>query len=335
MVTRTKHACIICEYLLKNNLVTDVEYEKICGSVCFEFNPNIEFNKAVAKNIITYCEKFNENNIALNAGNIDLSKFKILEIGTLIQENYLQAILFAFRHQTYTFPFAKIDIHFERNISFIIEPILFSDPNEKGYIFSVEYHLSQIYQFLKTLLPSIDKPKKINLKFANASKNKFYENFFNCEINFNKDFNQIFFDINRTTLIKKLEPLNYSEIQNKIIDFLNFPVHSNRANSELKNKIYYILNQSNNNFPDEFTIASQLNMHPRTLRRKLKLENESFRKIVADFKMRKAINLLITTEQNYKQIAFQLGFKTSTSFSKAFKIWTGHTPQYYRLLAKE
>jgi len=326
-----KHACIICDYLLSNKIINSEEYEKMCGSICFELNLSSEYNKAIAKHIVKFCESLKNPKISFNAGAINLSKFSILEIGTLIQENSLKALQFAFGHQKQTFPFAKINIFFDREVYFIIEPELFNNPHDNGYIFSVEYHLSQIYQFVKNLLPSIEFPKRITVKYPQPNHTAFYKEFFNCEIIFNSEENCIIFEASRSKLTAKLDPLNYSEIEKRIINFLELPTILPKSSEELKNKIYLILNQSGNNFPDEFKIANQLNMHPRTLRRKLKQEGKSFRKIISDYKMYKAIKLLTRTELNYKQIAFQLGFSSSTSFSKAFKNWTGYSPQQYRL----
>ncbi len=325
-----KHACIICEYLLNHKIINSSEYEKICGSICFEPNSSSDYNNAIAKHIVQFCENLKNQNISFNAGATNLSKFGILEVGTLLQENSLKALQFAFGYQKRSFPFAKINIFFDRDMYFLIEPELFSNLHDKGYIFSVEYHLSQIYQFVKNLLPSIEFPKKITVKFPQPNHATLYKDFFNCDIIFNSDENRIFFGISRSKLTKKLEPLNYSEIEKRIINFLDLPSVPTKPSSELKNKIYFILNQSGNTFPDELMIANQLNMHPRTLRRKLKIEGESFRKIISDYKMYQAIKLLTMTDLNYKQIAFQLGFKTSTSFSKAFKNWTSYSPQHYR-----
>ncbi|EOZ7633890.1 helix-turn-helix domain-containing protein [Acinetobacter baumannii] len=49
-----------------------------------------------------------------------------------------------------------------------------------------------------------------------------------------------------------------------------------------------------------------------------------------NYKMHKAIELLINSNLSYKEIAFLLGFKSFSSFSKAFKTWTNKTPQEFR-----
>jgi AraC-like DNA-binding protein len=330
MVTRTKHACIICEYLLQNKFIDGHNYEKICGSICRESNFDLDFNKNLSKYLIIFCLNLKKNNLALSMGEINLSRLWILELGALIQPNYLLALQFIIDHQTHTFPFAKIEMLFDKHFYFTIEPLLFQNPTDEGYIFSVEYHLSQLFNIVKTLVPLIDFPKKISVTFPPNNKLNFYKEFFNCEIIYNSQENRISFGISRSKLTEKLTPISLSTIEDKIIHFLERSKAIQKSDSELKNKINFILNHSGNDLPDEDTVANQLNMHPRTLRRKLKAEGETFRNLITGYKMKKAINLLTMTKLNYKQIAYQLGFKTSTSFSKSFKSWTGYSPQKFR-----
>ncbi|NUF17415.1 AraC family transcriptional regulator ligand-binding domain-containing protein, partial [Acinetobacter lactucae] len=128
-------------------------------------------------------------------GEINLSRFWILELGALIQSNHLLALQFIIEHQTHTFPFAKIEMLFDRYFYFTIEPLFFSDPMENGYIFSVEYHLSQLFNFTKTLIPSISYPKKISLKFPPPKNINLHKEYFNCEVIYNSNENRISFGV--------------------------------------------------------------------------------------------------------------------------------------------
>ncbi len=330
MVTRTKHACIICEYLIQNNFISDHNYEKICSPICRELNFDLDFNNHLSKYLINFCLNINYKKLALNMGEINLSRLWLLEIGALIQPNYLLALQFIINNQTHTFPFAKIEMLFDRYFYFTIEPLLFDTPNDQGYIFTVEYYLSQLFNIVKNLVPLIDYPKKISVTYSPNEELNFYKEYFNCEIIYNSKENRISFGLTRSKLTTKSNPINFSKIEEKILHFLELSRAMEKSESELKNRINFIFNRSGHNLPNEDTLANQLNMHPRTLRRKLKAEGETFRKLVIEYKVKKAINLLTMTKLNYKQIAYQLGFKSSTSFSKSFKSWTGHSPQNYR-----
>ncbi len=330
MVTRNKHACIVCEHLLKNNLIDDHIYEIVCGSICREINFDLDFNLSLSKYLINFCTNLKENNLAFNIGRKNLSQLGILELGALIQPNYLLSLQFIIDNQAHTFPFAKIEMLFDRHFYFTIEPLLFQNPNDQGYIFSVEYHLSQLFSIVKTLVPLIHYPKKISVTFSPTKAMNFYKDYFNCEIVYNSQENRISFGISRSKLTEESNPISFSKIEEKILDLLELSKSIKKSESELKNRIIFIFNRAENNLPDEDTIANLLNMHPRTLRRKLKAEGETFRNLITEYKVKKAIKLLTMTKLNYKQIAYQLGFKSSTSFSKSFKSWTGYSPQEYR-----
>jgi AraC-like DNA-binding protein len=44
-----------------------------------------------------------------------------------------------------------------------------------------------------------------------------------------------------------------------------------------------------------------------------------------------ASDLLLRTQRPIKQIAVEVGFQNEKSFMRAFKAWTGRTPEEFRL----
>lgn len=83
-------------------------------------------------------------------------------------------------------------------------------------------------------------------------------------------------------------------------------------------------------FPDAAEVAERLAMSPRTLFRRLEDEGTSFRKLVDEVRETLAQELLVTAGMTTEQVARRLGYAEPTSFVRAFKRWTGHTPQRYR-----
>jgi len=79
-------------------------------------------------------------------------------------------------------------------------------------------------------------------------------------------------------------------------------------------------------------LARQLNLSPRTISRKLKLEKTSFQEILDEERKRRAINYLTQTELSITQITHELNFNDSAYFTRAFKRWTGHLPSHFRKL---
>lgn len=77
-------------------------------------------------------------------------------------------------------------------------------------------------------------------------------------------------------------------------------------------------------------VARNLGMTSRTLNRKLGASNTHFRSILSHHKLSRAIQLMSTTNLSMAIIADQLGFTDSTTFSRAFKQWTGHPPSKFK-----
>ena len=65
----------------------------------------------------------------------------------------------------------------------------------------------------------------------------------------------------------------------------------------------------------------------RTLMRKLGAQSLPFRSLLDSYKLEKAISLSANPNTNLTQIALELGFRDLSSFSRAFKRWTGETPK--------
>ena len=77
-------------------------------------------------------------------------------------------------------------------------------------------------------------------------------------------------------------------------------------------------------------VASQLYVSSRTLNRKLSNVDCTFKTVIDNYKTQLAIRLLKETNENLNYVAFKVGFSDQSSFSRAFKRWTGEQPHVTR-----
>lgn len=77
-------------------------------------------------------------------------------------------------------------------------------------------------------------------------------------------------------------------------------------------------------------VADRLYISCRTLHRRLKQENTSFRELVDQVRRQLALSYLSEKHLSVSEVAFLLGFSTSNAFHKAFKRWTGTTAGAFR-----
>ena len=81
-------------------------------------------------------------------------------------------------------------------------------------------------------------------------------------------------------------------------------------------------------------VASKLAISTRTLQRRLNQENTGFQKELDSLREELARHYLSNSDYSSNQIAFLLGYEEPTSFFRAFRTWTGQTPDYIRANAR-
>ena len=83
-------------------------------------------------------------------------------------------------------------------------------------------------------------------------------------------------------------------------------------------------------FPSIETMAAEMSVHPRTLRRKLEAEQITYRQVIAEVRMKLAIEYLRNTEMTNEEIAARLDYSDAANFRHAFARWTRKSPSAFR-----
>jgi AraC-like DNA-binding protein len=82
--------------------------------------------------------------------------------------------------------------------------------------------------------------------------------------------------------------------------------------------------------PNQQQIADAMYVSNRTLQRKLKEEGTSFMDLLQDTRLQLARKYLMSPSRSIVETAYLLGFSEPSTFSRAFKRWTGTAPAEYR-----
>lgn len=77
-------------------------------------------------------------------------------------------------------------------------------------------------------------------------------------------------------------------------------------------------------------IAEAVGMHSRTLQRRLSEADEEFSQLLAEVRFEAALALLNDPKLRVIDIAHELGYRDPSNFTRAFRYWTGTTPQEFR-----
>lgn len=77
-------------------------------------------------------------------------------------------------------------------------------------------------------------------------------------------------------------------------------------------------------------LAARMGLSRRTLQRRLAAEGLTFEGLVERVRRRRATRCLRRTAMPVKELAYRLGFADPSTFSRAFKRWTGASPSDWR-----
>jgi len=103
-----------------------------------------------------------------------------------------------------------------------------------------------------------------------------------------------------------------------------------RQRKGLAEKVRDIILHEPKRIPAFDAVAAKLCMTTRTLRRHLVTESTSYRQLVEEVRQTLAQELLTTGRLKMDEVAERLGYSDATSFSHAFRRWSGQAPRDFR-----
>ena len=168
---------------------------------------------------------------------------------------------------------------------------------------------------------------KISFQYEGINNKELYESILKCDVEFNQLHNEISIpiDISKEKLISANSAVHiiYEEQCERLLRDLNKIENFSAASRR-------ILLQAGDDFPDIKEVAYKLHISESTLRRRLKEESSSYRKICDEVRDVLAKKYLTTTNLTISDIAMLLNYSEAASFRRAFVRWNKHTPNDYR-----
>ena len=168
---------------------------------------------------------------------------------------------------------------------------------------------------------------KISFQYEGINNKELYESILKCDVEFNQLHNEISIpiDISKEKLISANSAVHiiYEEQCERLLRDLNKIENFSAATRR-------ILLQAGDDFPDIKKVAYKLHISESTLRRRLKEESSSYRKICDEVRDILAKKYLTTTNLTISDIAMLLNYSEAASFRRAFVRWNKLTPNDYR-----
>jgi AraC-like DNA-binding protein len=193
---------------------------------------------------------------------------------------------------------------------------------------ALEYLVALIVRLSRELLGAQLNPACVTLPFSRPEHAGAYAAFFRCPVVFGGEQASVVF---RSELLDEPAPLFdetwwamlKSQVEASLVPALpRVPVHR-RVSVLLRDE--FPLREANRK-----AVAKRLGISVRSLLRQLEKEGKSFFKLVDDARRDAAVRLLVEGDEPLKAISDHLGFSEPSAFHRAFKRWTGETPQRYK-----
>ena len=174
------------------------------------------------------------------------------------------------------------------------------------------------------------KPLRAEFTYPAPPHAHIYSELFQCPIVFEAEHNALIFHPNFLDIqpIRSRREL-YGFLNRLPADFMSLPGEDSSLATQIK---ILILNESAHQlvFPPLEKLAERLNMSRTSLGRKLAAEHTSYRQLKELIRYDLTMEKLSLTSLNITDIAQQVGFSEPASLHRAFKQWSGMTPQQFR-----
>lgn len=168
---------------------------------------------------------------------------------------------------------------------------------------------------------------RVDFTHAKVSSDFDYDNAFQCQVCFDQEENRIYFpksSMTHRSLHTQPELLSFHE---QLVSAQLADLERQDLISEVQQQIARLLESGEVCVE---TVASELDIAPRSLRAQLQEAGTSFSQVLNDYRHHLAKKLLAKTEESIAEIVYLTGFSEPSTFYRAFKRWEGLTPVEYR-----
>jgi len=281
--------------------------------------------------ILNAYQALNSSSLGLQLGaELGLTTHGMLGIAALASLTYGDAIKLTARFFKCRFP--VIECHYQETDDAIILELHESISIEQVKPFLIESIFTSLREVSKLLIGGAHEKITFEFDFPEPDYQEEYAYSLGANLVFDRSACRMVVPKKiKSAALKLAEPLTRELAEKSCEKMLeNFP-----QQSSLTEKIRLILNCDehellNFTFPQMEKIAIGLNMSPRTLRRRLKLEGTCLQGLVDEVRTKLALRYLTETQLSITQISTQLDFNDASYFSKSFKRWVGVSPKQYR-----
>lgn len=240
-------------------------------------------------------------------------------------DTVLDALEIGFKYIALTLSYFQYDLRVKGDLAFMRMKELIDLKDLR--IFICEREFSSLYRNTSDIIHSAIPLNEVRIAYPRPAHAAAYDEVFQCPVSFDTDEHMVIFDSRYLFMPLPLaNPLARKTYERECKQ----ACLRLRKHETIRERVRHNIQQQHEGLPSFGKLVQNMNIAPRTLKRRLHEEGTSYRALAADILKEKAIQLIRTTSMPLEEIAVELGYTAPQNFYRAFKCWTGHTPSYYR-----
>lgn len=190
--------------------------------------------------------------------------------------------------------------------------------------------LSLFVRICRSALGREFSPLSLSLRRPEPPGNDGFRRVFRCPITFNAPLNELRFE--RAALEQPLEGANAELARHNDEIVVRYLAAFDKQNLRARVRAA-LIEQLPLGEPSAEKVAATLHMSLRSLQRKLVEEGSAYEDLLNSTRRELAQSYLRDPAYSISETAYLLGFSDTSSFTRAFKRWTGQSPSHFRLKA--
>jgi len=266
--------------------------------------------------------------IALEAGaRMRVTTYGMYGYAMMSSGNLGEALAFSIKYHEMATPTVRMSLDHDDDEATAILAIEDLLGEEELFAFNLELQLSLALSLMRELIGEEFALSRVRASYPRPPHADRYAEHFRCPVAFEQSRDELRFDewwLQRPLL--RSNPITL-EVTREICDRT---LREMSLRGGVARQVHEVISGDLRRYCDVESVAAELSMTSRTLRRRLAEDGTTFQDLLREIRTQFAITYLRETEMKIEDIADRVGFSDAANFRHAFRRWTDKSPSEYR-----